>query len=92
MATQFERDCEARQERALRQKNIDKLRQMLERDEDIKAVMPHDPSNLDLIHEHQAMHEHLTRLRSMLDDEVRAYNKTYEATPEDLEGISFGNG
>ncbi len=87
MATKYERDAEARQERAKRQKNIDHLRYVLERDEDILAVMPYDETDLASIREHRTMHEHVTRLREMLDDEVKAYNATYEATPEEIVGM-----
>lgn len=84
MATLYEQSLQAQEERTKRKANIEKLEGLIAADEDILAVIPTTHSNLEAIRERHLLHSHLEDLRTMLNEEIAAYNRAGEAPIDTL--------
>lgn len=84
MATLYEQSLQAKEERTKRKANIERLEGLIASDEDILAVIPTSRNNLEAIRERHLLHSHLEDLRTMLNEEIAAYNRAGEASIDSL--------
>lgn len=84
MATLYEQSLQAKEERTKRKANIEKLEGLISADEDILAVIPTSRNNLEAIRERHLLHSHIEGLRTMLNEEIAAYNRAGAAPMDTL--------